>query len=103
MYANDTHTQPTQTTTLHLTHHTQHTHTYTHRSKNTNPAHPSSKYGIPFCVALRSAFGPLGARLPGLLSALLALPWCAWLLLLGGRALTAGIARVRFLYLPPPT
>lgn len=58
-------------------------------------SHPTAKYGIPFCVALRPAFGRLGARLPGLLAALLALPWCAWLLLLAARALTAGIARVR--------
>ena len=62
-------------------------------------AHPCAKYGIPLCVALRPAFGRLGARLPGLLTALLALPWCAWLLLLAGRALAAGIARVRYVAL----
>ena len=80
-------------------------HHHHHQPSTTLPdhtiAHPSAKYGIPLSVALRPAFGHLGARLPGLLSALLALPWCAWLLLLAAHALTAGIARVSAAAPPP--
>ena len=57
--------------------------------------HPSSKYGVPVCVAARAAFGVWGSKVFSLLFLALALPWTAWLLMVAAEGLSVGIARFR--------
>ncbi len=40
-------------------------------------ARPGTRYGIPFCVLIRSSFGPVGAQLPVLLRGFCAIFWFA--------------------------
>ena len=49
-------------------------------------AHPGTKYGIPFPVLARSAFGTSGAQIPAVLRALVACGWFGVQTFLGGEA-----------------
>ncbi|WP_439135477.1 NCS1 family nucleobase:cation symporter-1, partial [Pseudomaricurvus sp.] len=49
--------------------------------------HAGAKYGIPFPVLLRSSFGTLGARLPGVLRSLVACGWFGIQTWVGGFAI----------------
>jgi len=49
--------------------------------------HAGTKYGIPFPVLLRSSFGTIGARLPGLLRGLVACGWFGIQTWVGGFAI----------------
>lgn len=50
-------------------------------------AHPGTRYGIPFPVHLRSAFGVRGAHVPSLLRSLVACGWCGIETWIGGQAI----------------
>jgi NCS1 family nucleobase:cation symporter-1 len=50
-------------------------------------AHAGTKYGIPFPVYCRAAFGPLGANIPALLRALVACGWFGIQTWIGGNAI----------------
>src|SRR5436190_5968135 len=50
-------------------------------------AHAGTKYGIPFPVFCRAAFGPLGANVPALLRALVACGWFGIQAWIGGNAI----------------
>src|SRR5579871_1149383 len=54
-------------------------------------AHAGAKYGIPFPVFARSAFGVLGANVPALLRALVACGWFGIQTWIGGEAIYAMI------------
>ena len=49
--------------------------------------HAGAKYGVPFPVLLRSSFGTVGARLPGLLRGLVACGWFGIQTWVGGSAI----------------
>ena|SRR6202163_2137311 len=53
-------------------------------------AHAGTKYGIPFPVYCRAAFGTSGANVPALLRALVACGWFGIQTWIGGNAITAG-------------
>ena len=55
-------------------------------------AHPGTKYGIPFPVLLRSAFGTFGANVPALLRGLVACGWFGIQTWVGGAAIYATAA-----------
>src|SRR3954471_5156032 len=50
-------------------------------------AHAGTRYGIPFPVYCRAAFGPLGANVPALLRALVACGWFGIQAWIGGNAI----------------
>src|SRR4029450_6069545 len=50
-------------------------------------SHPGTKYGIPFPVFARAAYGTVGSNLPALLRALVACGWFGIQAWLGGEAL----------------
>src|SRR6478609_520767 len=50
-------------------------------------SHPGTKYGIPFPVFARAAYGTVGANLPALLRALVACGWFGINAWIGGKAL----------------
>src|SRR5688572_7079331 len=50
-------------------------------------SHPGTKYGIPFPVFARAAYGTIGANLPALLRALVACGWFGINAWIGGKAL----------------
>src|ERR1700682_3544431 len=52
-------------------------------------AHAGTRYGIPFPVYCRAAFGPLGANVPALLRALVACGWFGIQAWIGGEAINA--------------
>lgn len=52
-------------------------------------AHPGTKYGIPFPVLARSAFGTTGAQIPAVLRALVACGWFGVQTWIGGEAVRA--------------
>ena len=52
-------------------------------------AHAGAKYGIPFPVFARSAFGVLGANVPAILRALVACGWFGIQTWIGGEAIYA--------------
>jgi len=54
-------------------------------------AHAGARYGIPFPVFARSAFGVLGANVPAILRALVACGWFAIQTWIGGEAINAMI------------
>ncbi len=55
-------------------------------------AHAGTRYGIPFPVYARSAYGPRGAQLPALLRAVVACGWFGIQTWIGGLALSALLA-----------
>jgi NCS1 family nucleobase:cation symporter-1 len=55
-------------------------------------AHPGTKYGIPFPVLLRSAFGTFGANVPALMRGLVACGWFGIQTWVGGSAIHATAA-----------
>jgi NCS1 family nucleobase:cation symporter-1 len=57
-------------------------------------AHAGTRYGIPFPVYARAAYGPRGAHLPALLRALVACGWFGIQTWIGGLALSALLAFV---------
>src|SRR5258707_5667486 len=52
-------------------------------------SHPGTKYGIPFPVFARAAYGTLGSNLPALMRALVACGWFGIQAWIGGDALPA--------------
>src|SRR5205809_5971207 len=50
-------------------------------------SHPGTKYGIPFPVFARAAYGPMGSNVPGLMRALVACGWFGIQAWIGGEAL----------------
>ena len=50
-------------------------------------SHPGTKYGIPFPVFARAAYGTLGSNLPALMRALVACGWFGIQAWIGGEAL----------------
>src|SRR5438477_3983038 len=52
-------------------------------------SHPGTKYGIPFPVFARAAYGTLGSNLPALMRALVACGWFGIQAWIGGEALNA--------------
>nr|HEX4315187.1 NCS1 family nucleobase:cation symporter-1 [Kofleriaceae bacterium] len=57
-------------------------------------SHPGTKYGIPFPVFARAAFGTTGANLPALMRALVACGWFGINAWIGGAALQAFLASI---------
>ncbi len=57
-------------------------------------SHPGTKYGIPFPVFARAAFGTLGSNLPALMRALVACGWFGIQAWIGGEALQTLFASV---------
>jgi NCS1 family nucleobase:cation symporter-1 len=57
-------------------------------------AHAGARYGIPFPVFARSAFGVLGANIPAILRALVACGWFGIQTWIGGAAINAMLAAV---------
>ncbi len=55
-------------------------------------SHPGTKYGIPFPVFARAAYGTVGANLPALMRALVACGWFGIQAWIGGAALSAFVA-----------
>ena len=55
-------------------------------------AHPGTKYGIPFPVLLRAAFGTFGANVPAVLRGLVACGWFGIQTWVGGAAIHATVA-----------
>lgn len=52
-------------------------------------AKAGTKYGIPFCVIIRSSFGPIGAQFPVVVRAFVAIFWCSIQLYAGSQAINA--------------
>jgi NCS1 family nucleobase:cation symporter-1 len=52
-------------------------------------AKAGTKYGIPFCVIIRSSFGPFGAQIPVIVRAFVAIFWFSIQLYAGSQALNA--------------
>lgn len=52
-------------------------------------ARAGTKYGIPFCVIIRSSFGPVGAQFPVIVRAFVAIFWCSIQLYAGSQAINA--------------
>lgn len=57
-------------------------------------AHPGVKYGIPFPVYCRAAFGIRGAQIPAMLRALVACGWFGIQTWIGGKAIAVALAAV---------
>jgi NCS1 family nucleobase:cation symporter-1 len=57
-------------------------------------AHPGTKYGIPFPVLARSAFGTSGANIPAVLRAIVACGWFGIQAFIGGEAVKTFIEAV---------
>ena len=57
-------------------------------------SHPGTKYGIPFPVFARAAYGTLGSNLPALMRALVACGWFGIQAWIGGEALNTFFANV---------
>src|SRR3954465_13777012 len=57
-------------------------------------SHPGTKYGIPFPVFARAAYGTIGSNLPALMRALVACGWFGIQAWLGGEALNTFFANV---------
>ena len=57
-------------------------------------SHPGTKYGIPFPVFARAAYGTIGANLPALMRALVACGWFGIQAWIGGEALHTFFANV---------
>jgi NCS1 family nucleobase:cation symporter-1 len=57
-------------------------------------AHPGTKYGIPFPVLARSAFGTNGAQIPAMLRALVACGWFGIQTFIGGEAVKTFIEAI---------
>src|SRR3978361_2368652 len=57
-------------------------------------SHPGTKYGIPFPVFARAAYGTLGSNLPALMRALVACGWFGINAWIGGSALQAFLASI---------
>ena len=56
-------------------------------------SHPGTKYGIPFPVFARAAYGTIGSNLPALMRALVACGWFGIQAWIGGEALNTFFAR----------
>src|SRR5262245_32993962 len=57
-------------------------------------SHPGTKYGIPFPVFARAAYGTIGSNLPALMRALVACGWFGIQAWIGGEALNTFFASV---------
>src|SRR6478672_3716495 len=57
-------------------------------------AHPGTRYGIPFPVLARSAFGTLGANVPAVLRAIVACGWFGIQTFIGGEAVKTFTAAI---------
>ncbi len=57
-------------------------------------SHPGTKYGIPFPVFARAAYGTVGSNLPALMRALIACGWFGINVWIGGHALQTFIASI---------
>src|SRR4029077_1043338 len=57
-------------------------------------SHPGTKYGIPFPVFARAAYGTIGSNLPALMRALVACGWFGIQAWIGGEALNTFFANV---------
>jgi nucleobase:cation symporter-1, NCS1 family len=57
-------------------------------------SHPGTKYGIPFPVFARAAYGTTGANLPALMRALVACGWFGIATWIGGQALQAFVVAI---------
>ena len=58
--------------------------------------HPGTKYGVPFPVLARAAFGPVGAHFPSVLRALVACGWFGIQTWIGGAAIYQKIKPLMF-------
>jgi cytosine/uracil/thiamine/allantoin permease len=65
-------------------------------------SHPGTKYGIPFPVFARAAYGTVGSNLPALMRALVACGWFGIQAWIGGEALQFSRARPRLGQPPRP-
>ena len=57
-------------------------------------SHPGTKYGIPFPVFARAAYGTIGSNLPALMRALVACGWFGIQAWIGGEALNTFFANI---------
>src|SRR3954468_22379322 len=57
-------------------------------------SHPGTKYGIPFPVFARAAYGVFGANVPAVMRAIVACGWCGISAWIGGQALRAFLRSV---------